>query len=81
MLLPDARTKENAGVPPLPRGPAGQTRIEAANWLADWGFGKAPLLVTAGVTAEHILQDYFRKLLIEDLEAMRAILEKYAQVQ
>ena len=54
-------------------------RIEAAKWLADRGFGKAPLVVTAGVTAEHLLQDYFRKLSLEDLEAMEAILGKYSR--
>ena len=53
-------------------------RIDAGEWLADRGFGKAPLVVTAGVTAEHLLQDYFRKLSLEDLEAMQAILEKYS---
>ena len=53
-------------------------RIDAAKWLADRGFGKAPLIVSAGVTAEHLLQDYFSKLSLEDLEAMRAILQKYS---
>jgi hypothetical protein len=52
-------------------------RIEAAKWLADRGFGKAPLVISAGVTAEQLLQDYFRKLSLEDLQAMQAILEKY----
>ena len=46
--------------------------------MADRGFGKAPLVVSAGVTAEHLLQDYFRKLSLEDLETMKAILEKYS---
>ena len=53
-------------------------RIEAAKWLADRGFGKAPLVVSAGVTAEHLLQDYFSKLSLEDLQAMQAILGKYS---
>jgi len=30
------------------------------------------------MTAEHLLQDYFRKLSREDQEAMQAILEKYS---
>jgi adenine-specific DNA methylase len=50
---------------------------EAGKWLADRGFGKAPLVVSAGVTAEQLLQDYFRKLSLEGLEAMEAILRKY----
>jgi hypothetical protein len=53
-------------------------RIDAGKWLADRGFGKSPLVVSAGVTAEELLQDYFRKLSLEDLEAMRAILKKYS---
>ena len=52
-------------------------RIEAGKWLANRGFGTAPLVIEAGVTAEQSLQDYFRKLSLEDLEAMRAILQKY----
>jgi hypothetical protein len=31
------------------------------------------------VTAEYLLQDYFRKLSLEDLEAMEAILGKYSR--
>ena len=42
------------------------------------GFGKAPLVVSAGVTAEHLAQDCVRKLSLEDLEAMTAILQKYS---
>ena len=34
--------------------------------------------MTAGVTAEHLLQDYFKKLSLEDLEAMQAILKQYS---
>jgi hypothetical protein len=52
-------------------------RIDAGKWLADRGFGKAPLVVSAGVTAEHLLQDYFQKLSLEDLQTMQAILMKY----
>jgi hypothetical protein len=52
-------------------------RIEAAKWLADRGFGKAPLIVSAGVTAEQLLQEYLSKLSLEDLETMQAILLKY----
>lgn len=51
-------------------------RIEAAKWLADRGFGKAPLVIDTGVTAEHLLEDYFSKLPLEDLETMRAILKR-----
>ena len=51
-------------------------RIDAGKWLADRGFGKSALVVSAGVTAEHLLQDYFSKLSLEDLEAMKAILRK-----
>lgn len=53
-------------------------RIEAGKWLANRGFGTAPLVIEAGVTAEHLLQDYFRKLSLEDLLAMQAILQKYS---
>ena len=52
-------------------------RIDAGKWLADRAFGKAPLVVSADVTPEHLLQDYFRKLSLEDLETMQAILLKY----
>ena len=53
-------------------------RIEAGKWLANRGFGTAPLVIEAGVTPEHLLQDYFRKLSLEDLHAMQAILQKYS---
>ena len=53
-------------------------RIEAGKWLANRGFGTAPLVIDAGVTPEQLLQDYFRKLSLEDLETMSAILEKYS---
>jgi hypothetical protein len=53
-------------------------RIEAAKWLADRGFGKAALVIEAGLSPEHLLLDYFSKLSLEDLEAMQAILEKYS---
>ena len=36
-------------------------RIDAGKWLADRGFGKSPLVVSAGVTTEHFLQDYFSR--------------------
>ncbi|MET0937804.1 MAG: DUF5681 domain-containing protein [Gaiellaceae bacterium] len=52
-------------------------RIEAAKWLADRGFGRAAIIVDAGVTPEELLQDFFRKLSLEDLETMKAILVKY----
>ena len=52
-------------------------RIEAGKWLANRGFGTAPLVIEAGVTAEHLLQDHFRKLSLEDMLAMQAILQKY----
>ena len=53
-------------------------RIEAGKWLANRGFGSAPLVIDAGVTPEHLLQDYFSKLSLEDLHAMKAILQKYS---
>ena len=53
-------------------------RIEAGKWLANRGFGTAPLVIETGVTPEHFLQDYFSKFSIEDLETMRAILRKYS---
>jgi hypothetical protein len=53
-------------------------RIEAAKWLADRGFGKAALVIEAGLSPEHLLLDCFSKLSLEDLEAMQAILEKYS---
>ena len=37
-------------------------RIEAGKWLANRGFGAAPLVIDAGMTPEHLLQDYFIKL-------------------
>ena len=53
-------------------------RIEAGRWLANRGFGTAPLVIDAGLTPEHLLQDYFSKFSLEDLLAMRAILQKYS---
>ena len=53
-------------------------RIEAGKWLANRGFGTAPLVIDAGLTPEHLLQDYFSKFSLEDLQAMRAILKKYS---
>ena len=32
-------------------------RIEAAKWLADRGFGKAALVIDAGVSPEDLLRD------------------------
>jgi hypothetical protein len=32
-----------------------------------------------GVTAEELLQNFFMKLSLEDLQAMEAILQKYSQ--
>ena len=54
-------------------------RIEAGKWLADRGFGKATLVVSAGATPEELLQGFLRKLSNEDLDTMTAILEKYSQ--
>ena len=42
------------------------------------GFGTAPLVIDAGMTPEHFLQDYFSKLSTEDLQTIRAILRKYS---
>ena len=53
-------------------------RIEAAKWLADRGFGKAALVIDAGVTELQLLQDFLSRLSTEDLETMRAILTKYS---
>ena len=55
-------------------------RIEAGKWLANRGFGTAPLVIEAGVTPEQLLQDYFSKFSLEDLEAMRTILRKYSPI-
>jgi hypothetical protein len=54
-------------------------RIEAGKWLADRGFGKAPLVVESGET-EHVLREFIRGLSTEDLDAMLSILEKYSPV-
>lgn len=51
-------------------------RIEAGKWLADRGFGKAPFVIDASMSPQELLQDFFSKLLLEDLETMRAILRK-----
>ena len=53
-------------------------RIEAAKWLADRGFGKAPFVIDAGVSAERLLEEYFSKVSLEDLLTMKAILERYS---
>ena len=53
-------------------------RLEAAAWLADRGFGKAPLVIDAGVSPEQLLEEFLSKLSIDDLETMRAILEKHS---
>jgi hypothetical protein len=55
-------------------------RIDAAKWLADRGFGRAALVSDAGLTPEELLRDYFKKLSLENLETMQAILEKYSPV-
>jgi hypothetical protein len=52
-------------------------RTDAAKWLADRGFGKAPLVVDAGWT-EYVLREFIRGLSTEDLEAMMTILAKYS---
>jgi hypothetical protein len=48
-------------------------RIEAGEWLANRGFGTAAVVIDAGVTPEHLLQGFVRRLSTEDLEAMAAI--------
>ena len=53
-------------------------RIDAGKWLADRGFGKAALVIDSRVGPEELLLDYFSKLSLEDLETMKAILEKYS---
>ena len=53
-------------------------RIEAGKWLANRGFGTAPLVFDAGVSPEHLLHDFLSKLSIEDLETMGAILRKHS---
>ena len=53
-------------------------RIEAGKWLANRGFGSAPLVIDTGVTPEQLLQDYFSKFSLEDLQAMKAILKRYS---
>ena len=56
-------------------------RIEAGKWLANRGFGTAPLVFDAGVSPEHLLHDFLSKLSIEDLETMRAILPQVPTVR
>ena len=51
-------------------------RIEAGKWLANRGFGAAPLVIEAGVSPEELLQGYLSKLSMEDLQTMKAILSK-----
>ena len=53
-------------------------RIDAAKWLADRGFGRAAIIVDAGVTPEDLLREYFKKLSLEDLETIQMILEKHS---
>ena len=53
-------------------------RIEAGKWLANRGFGTAPLVIDARVNPEQLLQDYLSKLSLEDLQTIRAILKKYS---
>ena len=51
-------------------------RIEAGKWLANRGFGTAPLVIDAGMSPEHVLQDFLGRLSLEDLQTMRAILKR-----
>jgi hypothetical protein len=53
-------------------------RIDAAKWLADRGFGRAAIIVDAGVTPEDLLREYFKKLSLEDLQTIQMILEKHS---
>ena len=53
-------------------------RIDAAKWLADRGFGRAAIIVDAGVTPEDLLREHFKKLSLEDLETIQMILEKHS---
>jgi hypothetical protein len=41
------------------------------------GFGRAAIIVDEGVTPEQLLGDYFKKLSLEDLQKMKAILQMY----
>ena len=52
-------------------------RIDAGKWLADRGFGKAPLVIDAAMSPERLLEDYLSRFSLGDLEAMKAILHKY----
>ena len=52
-------------------------RIDAAKWLADRASGGRAIIVDAGVTPEQLLGDYFKKLSLEDLQKMKAILQMY----
>ena len=54
-------------------------RIEAGKWLADRGFGKAPVVVESGVR-DDVVREFLRGLSTADLDAMIAILEKYPTV-
>ena len=48
-------------------------RIEAGKWLANRGFGTAPLVIGTGLSPEQLLADFFSKLSLEDLQTMKAI--------
>ena len=52
-------------------------RIDAGKWLADRGFGKAPLVTDAAMSPQRLLEDYLSRFSLGDLEAMKAILHKY----
>ena len=53
-------------------------RIEAGKWLANRGFGTAPLVIEAAMNPEQLLQEYLSKFSLEDLQKMKAILSKYS---
>ena len=55
-------------------------RIEAAKWLGDRGFGRPIQGVDLSVN-QVTLEDLFRGMATEDLEAMIAIYEKYGAVE
>jgi hypothetical protein len=51
-------------------------RLEAAKWLADRGFGKAPMAVEVGV-AQPDWSTFFAGYSLQDLDAIIGIIEKY----
>lgn len=55
-------------------------RIEAAKWLGDRGFGRPVQALDVGVN-QVTLEDLFRAMATEDLEAMLAIYDRYDIVQ